>query len=598
MPLPLSFVSGSNLSVSSDDEDSADADDILAILRGDSSDARDNSGEVRSPLHGESAPSNNSITNTSSATVRHTSRNDIISFGKDAGSDMRKAVSFDIDHTDNDKVSALSSYGSANISGSTTARGSLSGGKVSRPTSRESMSSERENSRFHEISRNHDRLNNHETLSAKNMRKIEMEHPGESLDFDTKVNERKTAAYPSGEFPNPTTQSNEITHGLMSNLSLEIGTLKNELQQMIATQKTENQRLNEYFAKRDEILKQCWSDISTKVNDSSKKMVEETMSYKKIISDSYCDVINHVISSQNEMKTICCGIEQLVRTLLTDKQSAQDKISKIIEELLLKVNSNHVRLEAITTDLKKMTEHVKLGNTSEREHLVQLKLSMEREYQKQNQQIRDEKTNLADRWAAYESDASTIRHKENALRIERQHLSDERIKIEEERRHLQQSEALFEQQKNASSEEIQYAENMIVRFHDAENRVKMEMENLAQLSEFVVRKDAEAEQKLDVAEEMVNYLQGLESTVKCDKENSDKNLEQLRRDRQHFVEERVAFLKEKSKVNELRHSKKQTSFVQRFENPNSKEEGSFVAKLPLQDLLARVENDLNRLKTS
>lgn len=52
---------------------------------------------------------------------------------------------------------------------------------------------------------------------------------------------------------------------------------------------------------------------------------------------------------------------------------------------------------------------------------------MEREYQKQNQQIRDEKANLADRWAAYESDASTIRHEENALRIERQHLSDERV---------------------------------------------------------------------------------------------------------------------------------------------------------------------------
>lgn len=171
-------------------------------------------------------------------------------------------------------------------------------------------------------------------------------------------------------------------------------------------------------------------------------------------------------------------------------------------------------------------------------------------------------------------------------------------KIEEERRHLRQSEALFEQRKNASSEEIQYAENMIVRFRDAEMRVKMEMEKLAQLSEFVLRKDVEAEQKLDLAEEMVSYFQGLESTVKCDKENSDKDFEQLRRDRRRFVEDRVAFLKEKSKVNELRQSKKQTSIVQRFKNPNSKEEGSFPAKLPLQNLLARFENDLNRLKTS
>lgn len=375
MPLPLSFVSGSNLSVSSDDEDSADADDILAILRGDSSDARDNSGEMRSPLQGESSPSNNSRLDSSSANVRYTNRNAIIAYRKDAGSDMRKAVSFDIDHTVNDKVLAQSSYGSADISGSTTARGSLSGGKVSRPTSRESMSSESETSRFHEMPRNQDRHNNHETLSAKNITKIEMEHPGESQDFDTNVNERNTAAYPSGEFPNPTTQSSEITHSLMSNLSLEIGNLKNELQQMIATQKNENQRLNEYFANRDEILKQCWSDISLKVNDYSTKLVEETISYKKIISDGYCDVINHVISSQNEMKTICCGIEQQVRTLLTNKESAQDKISKAIEELIVKVNSNHVGLEAITTDLQKMTEYVKLGNTNEKEHLVQLKVS-------------------------------------------------------------------------------------------------------------------------------------------------------------------------------------------------------------------------------
>ncbi len=52
---------------------------------------------------------------------------------------------------------------------------------------------------------------------------------------------------------------------------------------------------------------------------------------------------------------------------------------------------------------------------------------MESEYQKQNQQIRDEKTTLAERWAAYESDARTIRHQEHSLRIERQHLSEERV---------------------------------------------------------------------------------------------------------------------------------------------------------------------------
>ncbi len=169
--------------------------------------------------------------------------------------------------------------------------------------------------------------------------------------------------------------------------------------------------------------------------------------------------------------------------------------------------------------------------------------------------------------------------------------------MNEEKRHLQQSEALFEQRKNASGEEMKYVENMIDRFRDAEKRVEKEMDKLVQLSEFVVRKDAEAEEKLVKAEEMVNYLQCLESTAKCDKENSDKDIEQLRRDRHRFVEERVAFLKEKSRVDELKQSEKKSSSVRRNENRISRKE-RFAPQLPLKNLLAKVESDLNRLRTA
>ena len=54
-------------------------------------------------------------------------------------------------------------------------------------------------------------------------------------------------------------------------------------------------------------------------------------------------------------------------------------------------------------------------------------LSAQNEQNAQNSQISDEKSRLADRWAAYESDASILRQQTNALQIERQHLFEESV---------------------------------------------------------------------------------------------------------------------------------------------------------------------------
>ena len=86
---------------------------------------------------------------------------------------------------------------------------------------------------------------------------------------------------------------------------------------------------------------------------------------------------------------------------------------------------------------------------------------------------------------------------------------------------------------------------------DAEIRIKKEMEKLIQLSEYVTKKDKETQEKLQTAENLFNELRKLEDSIRCDKENLERQRQGLCRDRIILAQERVSLLKEKSKSREV-----------------------------------------------
>ena len=143
------------------------------------------------------------------------------------------------------------------------------------------------------------------------------------------------------------------------------------------------------------------------------------------------------------------------------------------------------------------------------------------------------------------------------------------------------------------------------------SEIRESKEKLIQLSEFVVKKDAEAQEKLQRAEELSKQLQDLDSIVKCDKENSEKERQELCQDRHRLVQQQVALLKERSKVREMENDKLVgIGGMQRRSATNNPPlqfdnhlltnaqltPGYNLSNTSLRKVLASVENDLNKLR--
>ena len=111
---------------------------------------------------------------------------------------------------------------------------------------------------------------------------------------------------------------------------------------------------------------------------------------------------------------------------------------------------------------------------------------------------------------------------------------------------FQKDEALFEQRKLASKDDLKYAESRIEMMHQMEARLQSEMDKLLELSQFVSTKDAEAKEKLAEAASLYAKAQELESVLMADAEVIEHEKEKLERERHLLVQERVAVLKERS----------------------------------------------------
>lgn len=82
------------------------------------------------------------------------------------------------------------------------------------------------------------------------------------------------------------------------------------------------------------------------------------------------------------------------------------------------------------------------------------------------------------------------------------------------------------------------------------DRIREETERLVHLSDFVKKKDAEAQEKLERAEEMTERLQEMDLAIKSDFESAEKQRHELSETRMSLARERVSLLKERARERE------------------------------------------------
>ena len=173
-------------------------------------------------------------------------------------------------------------------------------------------------------------------------------------------------------------------------------------------------------------------------------------------------------------------------------------------------------------------------------------------------------------------------------------LLDLQEKVLKEQLRLEQNVALFEQRKIASKEELQYAEDRIVASQQMNAKVQAEMDKLLELSEFVTRKDKEANQKLVEASALYAKAQELEAVCLSQAEAIEQQKEQIERERELLVQERVLVLKERSFNRDMGRCERSTcidAFRASKDNNLSAE-----TDLMLRNRLAAIKSQLKKLK--
>ncbi len=106
---------------------------------------------------------------------------------------------------------------------------------------------------------------------------------------------------------------------------------------------------------------------------------------------------------------------------------------------------------------------------------------------------------------------------------------------------------MFEQRKIAAREELENADETTASIREAKSRIDDKMKRLMELGEFVRRKDADAYEKLAQAEEISRRLEEMESSVRHDFEDSERERQEITENRLSLAQERVRLLKERAR---------------------------------------------------
>jgi len=181
------------------------------------------------------------------------------------------------------------------------------------------------------------------------------------------------------------------------------------------------------------------------------------------------------------------------------------------------------------------------------------------------EQIASDKAEISDRWTSLEKDTESIRTERGAVEKEKVSVLSSIIiclsllfhnisspilifqeELSRERTLLQNEIALFEQRKISSLEELNYAEDRISMAQQVDAKLQEELDRLLKLSEFVARKDAEANEKLAEASGLYQKAQKLEAVLISDAEVIEHERQQLENERALLVQQRVSVLKERS----------------------------------------------------
>eukprot|EP00985_Skeletonema_marinoi_P030741 scaffold33650_cov66-Skeletonema_marinoi.AAC.1 len=141
-------------------------------------------------------------------------------------------------------------------------------------------------------------------------------------------------------------------------------------------------------------------------------------------------------------------------------------------------------------------------------------------------------------WASYEKDSLLLRKEQESLLVEKEKILQDRILLE-------QAEALFEQRKLAAKDKIDYANEMMRTMKETEAKVSSEMERLAQLSEFVVQKNSEAEEKLAEAQRLSKQLTEWQGVIGSEHDAVLRLKREVEDDRMKLSRDRVTLLKNK-----------------------------------------------------
>mmetsp|Transcript_3314 Transcript_3314/g.4945 ORF Transcript_3314/g.4945 Transcript_3314/m.4945 type:complete len:315 (-) Transcript_3314:239-1183(-) len=220
------------------------------------------------------------------------------------------------------------------------------------------------------------------------------------------------------------------------------------------------------------------------------KLENHSSNLAAALLDSQTSIISRISSSQNEVAALCQGIEQLQNYWAESTHKSGD-LSESIELLTTSVAKHNEDLVDLTAALKTSLKAQKTSSAEQKESLNSLK-----------RESKENKSLMEEMWASYEKDSLLLRKEQESLLAQKEKILQDRILLE-------QAEALFEQRKLAAKENIDYANEMMRAMKETEAKVSSEMERLAQLSEFVVHKNSEAEEKLAEAQRLSKQLSNL-----------------------------------------------------------------------------------------
>ncbi|KAL7500232.1 hypothetical protein ACHAWT_010951 [Skeletonema menzelii] len=234
-----------------------------------------------------------------------------------------------------------------------------------------------------------------------------------------------------------------------------------------------------------------------------------------------------IISGQSEVAALCQGIAQLKNWLESTHNNHDDTLADSIELLMRSVAKHNEDLIDLTTAFKAALKAQKTSSADQMESLDSLK-----------RESIENRSLLEDMWASYEKNCALLRKEQEALLAEKEKISQDRILLE-------QSEALFEQRKLAAKDNIDYADEMMRKMHETEAKVSSEMERLAQLSDFVVEKNAEAEEKLAEAQRISNDLKEWQFVIGSEHDAVARLKREVEDDRMKLSRDRLSLLKSK-----------------------------------------------------